>query len=131
MSEDEKVVEITSRLVKDVRDLVVFKKAFATSLAIHKTSLTFPKIEQYALADQLRRASKCICANIAEGFGKQEYSSAEFARFLAIAEASAVEVQIWLQYAYELTYIDEYLFTQWNQDYRAIKIMLHKLRKSL
>jgi four helix bundle protein len=131
MSEDEKVLEIESRLVKDANDLIVYKKAFSSSIAIHKASLGFPKIEQYALADQIRRASKSICANIAEGFGKQNYSVAEFARFLAMAEASVVEVQVWLHYAFELEYIDSSQFTQWNQDYKAIKIMLYKLRKSL
>jgi four helix bundle protein len=35
-------------------------------------------MEQYALADQMRRASKSICGNIAEGFAKQRSSSAEF-----------------------------------------------------
>lgn len=31
-------------------------------------------MEQYALADQLRRSSKGICANLAEGFAKQTHS---------------------------------------------------------
>ncbi len=59
-------------------DLEVFKKAYRVSLEVHRQSLTFPKIEQYALGDQLRRASKSICANIAEGFAKQGSSAAEF-----------------------------------------------------
>ena len=49
-------------------DLEVFKRAYRLSLAIHRQSLDFPKIEQYALGDQIRRASKSVCANIAEGF---------------------------------------------------------------
>jgi four helix bundle protein len=60
------------KLVREYRDLEVYKMAFTTSLSIHKSSLEFPKIEQYALADQMRRASKSICANIAEGFAKQQ-----------------------------------------------------------
>ena len=38
-------------------DLEVFKKAYVLSLEIHRVSLEFPQIEQYALADQIRRAS--------------------------------------------------------------------------
>jgi four helix bundle protein len=38
------------------------------SLEVHRASLNFPKIEQYALADQVRRASKSIPANIGRGF---------------------------------------------------------------
>jgi 23S rRNA-intervening sequence protein len=52
-------------------DLAVFKLAYRLSLEIHRASLSFPAVEQYALGDQLRRASKSICANLAEGFGKQ------------------------------------------------------------
>lgn len=57
--------------VKKFEELNVFQKAYKVSLELHKFSLTLPSIEQYALGDQLRRASKGICANIAEGFGKQ------------------------------------------------------------
>lgn len=128
---DEKVIPIASALIKDVRDLVVFKKAYQVSLDIHKATLLFPKIEQYALADQLRRSSKAICANLAEGFGKQHYSKAEFGRFIAIAEASVTETQVWLQYAYDLGYIVDVQFLQWDKDYRIVKSMLYKLRSSL
>ena len=55
-------------------DLDVFRRAYALSLEVHRASLGFPRIEQFALADQIRRASKSICANIAEGFGKQRQS---------------------------------------------------------
>ena len=33
-------------------DLEVFQRAYRVSLEIHKASLGFPKIEQYAMADQ-------------------------------------------------------------------------------
>ena len=117
--------------VKDARDLAVFKKAFGISLEIHKASLTFPKIEQFALADQLRRCSKSVCANLAEGFSKQKYSRADFGRYIAIAEASAGETQVWLQYAFCLEYISDLDFKRWDNDYFSIKAMLYKLRKSL
>jgi four helix bundle protein len=50
-----------------VEDLEVFKKAYRISLDVHRHSLNFPPIEQYALGDQVRRASKAICANLAKG----------------------------------------------------------------
>jgi four helix bundle protein len=60
-----------------VEDLDVFKRAYRISLEVHRRSLDLPSIEQYALGDQVRRASKGICANLAEGFGRQAASKAD------------------------------------------------------
>ncbi len=67
-------------------DLDVFTRAYELSLQLHRASLDFPKIEQYAgLADQLRRASKSVCGLIVEGSGRQAASPKEFARDLMMA----------------------------------------------
>jgi four helix bundle protein len=112
---------------RSYEDLEVFKRAYQTSLEVHKASLTFPSIEQRALADQLRRASKSICANIAEGFGKQRQSRAEFRRFLMMALGSADEMRVWLRYAKDLGYVGEAHWTQWQDDYHQIAKMLQGL----
>jgi four helix bundle protein len=88
-------------------DLKVFQRAYRISLEVHRASLRFPTVEQHALADQVRRASKSICGNIAEGFGKQRRSSAEFKRYLLMAIGSADEMQVWLRYCSDLEYIDQ------------------------
>jgi four helix bundle protein len=75
-------------------DLEVFKRAYRVSLEIHAVSLKFPKVEQYALADQIRRASKSICANLAEGYGKRSQSQAEFNRFILMSIGSADEMRV-------------------------------------
>ncbi|WP_246674610.1 four helix bundle protein [Mesorhizobium sp. B4-1-3] len=85
----------------------VYQRAYTVSLEVHKATLTFPKIEQYALADQLRRPSKGICANLAEGFAKQSHSKAEFARFVSMAIGSCSEVETWISYAFDLQYISQ------------------------
>jgi four helix bundle protein len=90
------------RPIKSFEDLDVFQRAYALSLIIHKVSLAFPKVEQFGLAEQVRRASKSICANLAEGFGKQRDSSAEFKRFLLIAIGSCEEMQVWIRYCKDL-----------------------------
>ena len=114
--------------VTPFENLEVFKKAYRVSLEIHRTSLTFPKIEQYALGDQVRRASKSICANIAEGFGKQSHSKAEFRRFLMMALGSADEMRVWCRYCLDLGYIDEATWKQWRDEYREIAKMLQGLQ---
>ena len=65
-----------SSFVSRVEELEVFGRADRVSLEVHRASLEFPRIEQFALADQVRRASKSICANLAGGFGRQQQSKA-------------------------------------------------------
>ena len=110
-------------------DLEVFKRAYRLSLEVHRTSLRFPSLEQRALADQVRRASKSICANLAEGFAKQRQSSAEFKRFLQMALGSSDEMRVWLRYCFDLGYIGEELWTRWRDEYREISRMLQGLNR--
>src|SRR5690242_21878083 len=88
-------VSEVSEWARRFEDLDVFRRAYALSLEVHRTSLDFPRIEQFALADQVRRASKSICANLVEGFGKQRQSRSEFRRFVIMATGSADEMQVW------------------------------------
>ena len=116
-------------LVVRFEDLEVFQRAYRVSLEVHRQSLTFPRIEQQALADQIRRASKAIPANIAEGFGKQNRSVAEFRRFLRIAMGSADEMRVWVRYGFDLGYIDEATWQRWRDEYQAIAKMLQGLHE--
>ena len=113
-----------------VEDLEVFKRAYRISLDVHRCSVNFPSIEQYALGDQIRRASKGICANLAEGFGRQVASKAEFKRFVMMAMGSADEMRIWCRYCLDLGYIDEATWQAWRQEYREIAKMLQALRRN-
>ena len=110
-----------------VAKLQVFQRAYQRSLQVHRASLAFPQIEQFALADQVRRASKSICVNIAEGYAKRTYSQTEFKRFLLMALGSSDEMQIWSQYCTDLGYIDAAIGMQWREEYEAISAMLHRL----
>ncbi len=113
--------------IRDVEDLNVYQKAYLISLEIHRASLQFPKIEQFALADQMRRASKSICANLAEGFGKQSRSTAEFKRFLMMAMGSADEMRVWVKYSEDLGYIAAKQAIAWRAEYQVIAKMLNGL----
>lgn len=114
--------------IENVEDMDVYKKAYSVSLDVHKRSLQFPKIEQYAIADQIRRASKSICANLAEGFEKQFASKAEFRRFVLMALGSSGEMRTWSNYCKDLGYIELSTWQHWREEYSAISKMLRKLR---
>ena len=112
-------------------DLEVFKRAYRISLEVHRASLEFPVLEQRALADQIRRASKSICANLAEGTAKWHASAPEFRRFVLIAMGSSDEMRVWARYCLDLGYIDEDTWSRWRDEYQEISKMLHGLSRSL
>ena len=128
MTEDRRQkTDMNQPTIRDVEDLQVYQKAYVVSLEVHRTSLAFPKIEQYALADQMRRASKSVCANLAEGFGKQSISKAEFKRYLLIAMGSADEMRVWVKYSQDLSYISSKQAEVWRNEYQTIAKMLNGL----
>lgn len=115
-------------MVMKFEDLQVFQRSYKISLELHKASLDFPKHEQYGLADQIRRASKSICANIAEGFARKR-SQADFNRFIGMAIGSADEMRVWLRYCLDLGYIAEQQWQRWRNEYEEIAKMLQGLGK--
>jgi four helix bundle protein len=120
-----------SRRGHGLEDLKVFRKAYAISLELHRASLDFPRIEQFALADQVRRASKSVCANLAEGFGRQSHSRADFCRFVVMAMGSADEMGVWLSYCIDLGYVDAALGARWKDEYLDIARMLAGLSSKI
>jgi len=60
-------------IAKDYRELNVYKMAFIATIDVHQLSETFPKVERYALTDQIRRSSRSVCANLAEAWRKRRY----------------------------------------------------------
>jgi len=124
-------MEKVENFIKRARDLEVYKKAYGISLEIHKETLKFPKIEQFALADQMRRSSKSICANLAEGFAKQTHSKPEFARFISMAMGSCSEIETWISYSFDLGYITDKQLNSWLNIYSSIYGMLINLRGKL
>ncbi len=78
----------------------------------------------------MRRANKGICANIAEGYGKQSISKAEFKRFLSMAIGSADEMRVWLRYCLDLKYLDSNQWKMLKNEYQVIAKMLMGLHKN-
>ncbi len=86
------------------RDLKVFQFAFALAVEIFRETARFPNDERYSLTDQIRRASRGVAANIAEGFRKRRYRNA-FVLKLVEADAEATEVMVWLDFANAFGYL--------------------------
>ena len=65
----------------------------------------FPKEEKYELASQIKRSSRSITANIAEGYGRYTYSDTR--HFFIISRGSVTETMEHLTTAYDENYITE------------------------
>jgi four helix bundle protein len=89
--------------MKDSRDLHVWERSHALTLALYAATADFPRIELYGLTSQIGRCAVSIGANIAEGCGKT--GNNEFQRFLQIAAGSASELDCELLLARDLGYL--------------------------
>ena len=114
-------------MIKTYRDLEVYKKAYQASLEIHEITLRFPSFETYELGSQIRRASKGIPMNIAEGFGKND-TEIEFKRYLKIAIGSCDEIQVQLEYCRDLKYMSKEEYEKYRGMYEEIGKMLNGMR---
>jgi four helix bundle protein len=110
--------------------LDVYRRAYQAALRVHELSLSFPEIERFALADQMRRASRSICANIAEGHNRRRGSGQDFRRFLTMATGSADEMQVWAAFARDLRYIEVSRADAIRREYAEIARMLHGLSQA-
>ena len=87
-----------------VKDLTVYKKAFAMAMEIFKISKSFPAEEKYSLTDQIRRSSRSVCVNLAEGYRKRMYP-AHFVSKCSDADMENSETVTWLEFAHDCKYI--------------------------
>ena len=91
---------------KSHKDLDVYNMAFNAAMKIFEISKSFPKEEKYSLTDQIRRSSRSVCANIAEGFRERRYPKLFIAK-LVDAEGEAAETENWIKFAVQCGYISE------------------------
>ncbi len=91
--------------VKDYRDLILWQRATELVVLVYEVTRDFPNDELYGLRSQMRRASVSIPSNIAEGQGRD--TTADFLRFLSIANGSRRELETQTIIAQRLDYISE------------------------
>ena len=83
--------------------LRAWQAAHALTLAVYRATDTWPRVEQYELTSQVRRAAFSAPSNIAEGAAKR--SAKEFARFLDISLGSLGELEYSIRLAEDLGYL--------------------------
>jgi len=109
--------------LKGHRDLKVYQLAYKLAMDIFNTSKSFPKEEKYSLTDQIRRSSRSVAANIAEGFRKRQYPKM-FISKLADADGEATETQVWLDFARDCEYLSPEIHANLVKGYEEVGKML-------
>jgi four helix bundle protein len=111
------------------RDLKVYQLAFKLAMEVFTQSKSFPQDERYALTSQIRRSSRSVAANIAEGFRKRQYPSM-FVSKLADSDAEATETQVWLDFARDCGYLPPERYKNLAAGYDEIGRMLGSMMAS-
>lgn len=104
---------------KSFRDLEVYQESLALALEIHEFAKTLPTEEKYVLADQMRRASRSVPANISEAWRKRRYKAA-FISKLSDAETEAAEMQCWLDFSLKAKYMQQTMYKDFDQRYEHV-----------
>ena len=108
--------------MQNYKDLIVWKKAHELVLYIYRVTAAYPKVEQFGITGQLRRAVVSIPSNIAEGCGK--YTDADLANYFQTALGSSNEVEYLAYLSHELRYLDDPTFKQVDIHVNEIKAIL-------
>lgn len=118
-------------IIKGIDEFIAFKEAYTLALELRPLAKAMPSTEQYGgIADQMRRASTGICANIAEGFGKNQ-SKVELRRFIRIALGSSNEMDLWLRFAKDFGYIEAPQAENFRERYARVCRLLKGFEQSI
>ena len=92
--------------VERFEDLLVWQRGHELHVEIWKVTRQGPARHDFKFREQIRDASESIERNVAEGFGR--FNPGQFAHFLDIGRASALETKTLLKKGFDVGY--------WNQE---------------
>lgn len=97
-------------MIRSFHDLDIYKEAYELAITINLHVNKLPLFEKNDLGSQLRRASKSVPANIAEGWAKRRFEK-QFKIHLDSAVGSCNEMEVHISMARDLHYWEE-LFSE-------------------
>lgn len=115
------------------RNLNVYTQAKELVKQVYELLKKFPREEQFALSDQLRRAVISIPSNIAEGSGRN--SQKDQAHFYTIAYGSLMETLSQLDVACDLGYLTQEEFSKFeiliNEEAKMLSGLINKRKQPI
>ena len=115
--------------MKNYKELEVWQKAKSLAVELYRATERFPRVEQFGLTTQTRRAGTSVAANIAEGWGRG--STREYIQFLLIGRGSLMELETHLIVAQELGYLARERLILFQEQIESIGQMLNGLVRAL
>ena len=110
-------------------NLNAWKESRKLVVSVYQLLDSFPKFENYALCDQIRRSIISVPSNLAEGSGR--ISTKEQLHFYEIAYGSLMEAYNQLILASDLKYIEDQNLNDLRPQIDTVARMLNGLRSSL
>lgn len=103
-------------------ELEVWKMCREFRIKISNLTSQFPDTEKYSLVSQIKRSSRSVTNNIAEGFGRFHYQ--ENIQFCRHARGSLNETKEHLYIAFDEGYINEETMQEYIEDFdRCLKLI--------
>jgi len=115
-------------MLRGHRDLKVYQLAYKLAMEVFNLSKSFPRDEIYSLTDQIRRSSRSVAANIAEGFRKRRYPNMLVSK-LSDCDGEATETQVWLDFAFDCGYLSKENHDRLTIGYEEVGKMLSGMMK--
>ena len=98
-------------------------------MRIYEITRDFPVEERFSLVDQIRRASRSVCSNLAEGWRKRKYI-AVFRNKIIDSMSEASETQCWLEFSLACNYIGQEIFDDLDGEYEQLISMLNSMERN-
>ena len=115
----EKEPHLPMSVVSSYKDLRVYQAAMKAAMRIFELTEHFPVEERYSLTDQIRSASRSVCANIGEDWRKRRYRP-YFISKLNGYEGEAEETRMWLEFSWKCGYMSHQDASELDEEYDHI-----------
>lgn len=108
---------------------LAFQKGEDLAHEIFILSGPFPREEKYSLTDQIRRCSRSVCTNLAEGHAKRRYPRHFYAK-LTDALGENNETLVWLRFARKCKYINNETYLKFAAQNAEVGKLLNYMIKN-
>ena len=113
-------------MLRGHRDLKVYQLSYKLAMDIFNLTRAFPKEEIYSLTNQIRRSSRSVAANLAEGFRKRRYPNM-FINKLTDCDGEASKTQVWIDLALDCGYMSKENHDRLTSGYEEVGRMLSSM----